>query len=120
MCCYDWWKQTEYFFFLFRQGPAFKLTALMCWNIFRLQVKIYSSLNICSHKASPFTISRCFCRGIDIILFLENPHRKDFCVSHYSFGMTPEKESVLEVTYDAEMSFTTLVTLRLHIPQNVH
>lgn len=28
-------------------------------------------------------------------MFLENPHREDFFVSHYSFGMTPEKESVL-------------------------
>lgn len=109
-------------FFLFRQGTAFKLTALMCWNVFCLQVKIYSSLNISSHKASPFTISRYFCGGInsEIILFLENPHRKDFFVSLYSFGMTPEKESVLEVTYYAEMSFTTLLTSRLDIPQNVH
>jgi len=43
-----------------------------------------------------------------------------YCASSYSFGMTPEKESVLEVTYDAKMSFNTLLTLRLHISQNVN
>jgi len=40
-----------------------------------------------------------------------------YCASSYSFGMTPEKESVLEVTYDAKMSFNTLLTLRLHLTE---